>query len=208
MKGSDATIRSHPSTCRLASGRAIAIAVLAVLAFACTSPARTGPTTGGTEPESLAAVSSDELFELTLGASKSSYRPDEVVIIDARLAYKGEQPVTIFHGLGAGGGPLAFGIQEPVPVEGIGPIELAGSYRLSCNATKLNPGQILGAAFAKSGHAVNDGAPLEALQAWFTDPDLILPVGTWHPSVSASLSLDSCGGEQHQLGASIEITVR
>jgi hypothetical protein len=44
-------------------------------------------------------------------------------------------------------------------------------------------------------------------QAFFAEEELALPAGTWQIDAVLNASLDSCGGEQHPLTASVIVRV-
>lgn len=194
--------RSGPSRLAIAT---VVVAVLAVAVWGGVS-GRIGPA-----GPSANSVVSDGTFELSFSASKSRYSESEPIVAKATLTYLGSDPsITIFHGLGADHGPIAFAIDEPVPLPGGGAVKLEAVVRESCVSSVLRPGVPLGVAFAKSGGSDVDASPMpsdDVVQAFFGDPILRLPAGTWHLVALANLSLGGCGGEKHQLMARITITV-
>jgi hypothetical protein len=119
-------------------------------------------------------------FELVLTSDKRVYRPDEPILIEARLTYHGSQSsMVIGHDMGS---PISFGIAEKV----FGLIQVGGLSLLTCEPTTLVRDEPLIEPFRKSG-GVLDGQPHdeEMVMAWMRDPVLRLPVGTWHVTASA-----------------------
>ncbi len=192
------------------------------------APGATGTLSGPTEEPNgpVTTTVADGPFELTIRSAKARYTHDEPIEIDAVLTYRGPDPSTqISHDLGANGGPMAFGIIEPIPVEG-GEIRLKAGYPLICRAdmtpclqpasmcveTPLRHDAKRTDGFQKRMH---DGADLpdgDAAQAaamsYLREPDLHLPPGTWHPYVIAEFSQ---GGvrpcSDYALRAELEIQV-
>ncbi len=190
--------RSAPSRLAVAT---VVVATLAVVVWGGMT-GRFGPAGPGTSN-----VVNDGTFELTLAASKSRYSASDPIVAHATLRYLGSDPsVTIFH---SEIGPVGFAIDEPVPLAGGGAVQLSAISRLMCTSSVLRPGIPLDVAFSKSGGNTAGSPPPsdDVVRAFFGDPVLRLPVGTWHLVALASLSLDSCGGEKHQLQARITIKI-
>ena len=156
------------------------------------------------------SVVSDGMFELALSASRSRYGPSEPIVVSATLRYLGgDAALTIFHGLGADDGPVTFAVDEPVRLSDGGLVRISGLFRDACRSSVIRPGSTLSVPFAKSGgNVVGSPSPgSDVLAAFFKDPGLRLPAGTWHLEALANLSLGGCGGERHQLRTSITVTV-
>ena len=190
--------RSAPSRLAVAT---VVVATLAVVVWGGVT-GRFGPAGPG-----ASSVVNDGTFELTLAASKSRYSASDPIVAHATLRYLGSDPsVTIFH---SEIGPVGFAIDEPVPLAGGGAVQLSAISRLMCTSSVLRPGIPLDVAFSKSGGNTAGSPPPsdDVVRAFFGDPVLRLPVGTWHLVALASLSLDSCGGEKHQLQARITIKI-
>jgi len=201
---------------RTRTGAAWSLGAVAVLALALVGATilRGAPTASSTPPATdtpVVATDVDGPFELTIRSAKAMYEANEAVEIEARLTYHGAGPaITIGHALGAGGSPMAFGVAEPVPVEGLATFDLGPGYRDSCNRTELQADEPLVTAFSKSGSPRSDASdPLfDAVSAWFREP-LVLPAGVWHPYVVASFGVGGCVGRDRgiELRADIEIRV-
>ena len=140
-------------------------------------------------------------FQLTIRATKARYAPDEPIEISASLTYLGgDESVQLWHG---GGSPMAFGIREPV-----NGLTLSPSWRLSCTPTELVRKGSIEQAFTKSGGF--DGTDPHAVEwrAFFDEPRLFLPEGTWHPYVQATFSVGGCGAGNVRFRVQLEIEVR
>jgi len=199
-------VRGLPGRLTLAIGLVATVAV-AVWAGGIGRP----PGPASTNDQGIESVSIDGPFELTIRSTKAVYEADEPIEVLAALAYRGAAPgVVIFHGLGVAGGPLAFGVVEPVEVPGIGLVELVGGYRLSCVSSILDPAADMSEPFAKGGHPVDEGPggpSFEEVQRYFSDRVLRLPPGTWHVYAVADFSVGGCGGERHSMQAELTIGV-
>lgn len=165
---------------------------------------------GGTAG-SLIAADSDGDFTLTLRSAKAVYRPNEPIDMTASLTFGGPAAgAQIAHGLGANGGPLGFGILEPVAVPGVGLIQLGGGYRLACVESTLRRDAPITSPYAKGGTPVQDppdGPTFEELQAYMADRVLRLPAGTWHVYAIARFSTGGCAGQKYELRAELTIEV-
>ena len=139
-------------------------------------------------------------FELTVRATKGRYVAGEPIEISAMLTYLGQEAtVRIAHGNGS---PMSFGIVEPV-----NGLTLSPSWRASCEQSELTRGVPLDKAFAKSGGFSGDDPRAAEWERFYAEPALMLPVGTWHPYVSAQFSSGSCSANGMGLRAEIEIEV-
>lgn len=130
------------------------------------------PTEPANPPQSATVRDGD--FELTMRSDKTRYAPNEAIGVTTSLTYLGtEELIEIGHHVGSG--PLVVAIREPVYG-----VELQPMTRLGCTASTLQRGIPL----TESGLAVfvpvPDGPAAESFRAFFFDPVLRLPVGTWH----------------------------
>lgn len=196
----------------------IAVLVIAtvVAGLAKLGPFAPGTTQGGNGP--VTSTNLDGQFELTVRSAKARYTVSEPLEIEATLVYRGAGDVVISHAQGAPvpgrgsvdgpdtggiGGPLGFGIVEPV----IGDLVLGPSWAESCERTTLVRDVPLTVPFAKSGGFSGSNPRADEYRALLTDPVLRLTHGVWHVYAVAEFSLGGCGGEQHALRATIEVEV-
>ena len=146
-------------------------------------------------------------FELTIRSERARYEAGEPVEISASLTYHGAEPVTIVHALGVGdpdaegGGPLGFGIVEPV----IGNLRLETVWLTSRNTTTLAPGASITSPFAKGTATSGSDPRIPEYTAYLEDPVLRLASGTWHPYAIADFSVGE--GADVSIRAEIEIQV-
>lgn len=151
-----------------------------------------------TEP--VVSTSRDGDFDLVLRAGKHVYAPNEPIDITAALTYRGAaETVDISTD---SGGPIVFGIFEKV----YGEIQIGGLSDLMCKHSTLTRDQPLVSTFKKMGGFDGDHPQASQFQAFFADPQLRLPTGTWH--IYAASGSPCLGSEiAYSLRAEIEIVV-
>lgn len=154
-------------------------------------PAPTGP---------VSATSTEGSYELTIRSEHGMYAASESVIVNASLMYRGPDPqVTVTHGLD---GPVFFGVTEPVSGFRLSPIVAE-----SCNGSTLSRNVPVDVAFRKSGSSIDQNTPLSAANAFFMDPVLRLPAGTWHVYAVADFQIGQCGVGAQTYNVRAEITI-
>ena len=79
---------------------------------------------------------------------------------------------------------------------------MSGSANDVCQSTSLTKDQPMSTAFEKSG---TTDAGFD--EAWYRDPMLLLPVGSWRIAASLDVYVGGCGGERHQLSVGNTIQV-
>jgi hypothetical protein len=199
----------------------VALAALAgIVRLSQVGPGATGaPITSQRPPaEPISATVNDGLFDLTIRANSDRYAVGEPIAIDAVLVYRGVEPITISHAQGAPvpgrgsavgpdtggtGGPIGFGILEPV----LGDLRLGESWAESCERTTLQPGQPLVVPFAKGGAWSSDDPRAAEYLAFVQDPALTLAPGTWHAYAVAWFYVGDCGGDEHKPRVELEFEV-
>ena len=151
------------------------------------SPESTGPIIASTEDESL---------RLSLSTPKGTYGTDEVIQPIASLTYLGAlESLEVFHAAS----PIGFTIREVG-----GDRVMGGGMDTPCLFTKLRRDQPVEFQFAKAGAP---GQPNEFDRAWYDDPALRLPIGTWRVTAALHVSIGDCGGEEHSLTVDNVVTV-
>ena len=136
-------------------------------------------------------------FVLTFTSAKATYAQGEAIDLSASLTYDGPDPaVRIAH---AHLTPLGFGIVEP-----INGVRLSPGWRLSCELEDLTKGIPLERGFRKSG---GDSTSNPNFIPFMNDPQLKLPVGTWHAYAVAEFGLGECGGPSVSIRADLTIEV-
>jgi hypothetical protein len=216
-------VRAGSTTRRLALAGLVPLLVVGVVGTLLTGLAKVGPfapgaseTPGSSEFSGpLLATKRSGDFELTIRAAKGKYGTGEAIEIEATLAYLGQDPVVIHHAQGASvpgrgnvdgpdtggrGGPIGFGVVEPV----LGDLNLSPVWAESCERTTLNPAEEVAVPFQKNG-AWSGNHP--EYEAYLRDPILRLTAGIWHVYAVAEFSIGDCGAAQVQMRAELEITV-
>lgn len=187
----------------------IGLVALVVLIVAVAGITHAGPLPGGA-PVATGPVSTSQQsgpFELTIRSEKSEYAPGEAIGVTATLAYHGpDEAVDISHdgGTEAPPWPTRFGIEEPV----IGDLVLSPFSDLVCGGSTLRRDSPEVAPFAKAGAFSGEGPLASAYQAYFKDPVLRLPAGTWHIYAVADFGIGHvCGEATIKLKATITILI-
>jgi hypothetical protein len=98
--------------------------------------------------------------------------------------------------------PIGFRIEEVGGVR-----KMAGGMRQPCGSTELTKGIATDIPFAKAGSPDNPKDGFD--QAWYEDPVLRLPEGSWRiiAYLDVQIGGDGCAGEPHQLTVENAITV-
>ena len=165
----------------------VAAAIIVVLAGLALRPP---PTVTSSNPGPVVASAADAEFRLTLTTPKRTYTPQDAIEPVASITYLGpDQTATIFHATK----PAQFRIEE---VDG--PRAMGGATRLPCVSTALVKGTPIDVAFGKGGSPTDDPSRGFDL-AWYEDPVLRLPPGTWRIVASLDVTLGGCSGERHAL---------
>ena len=200
------SVRAGTTTRRLALGGMVPILAVAVAGTLLAALAKVGPFAPGATARSVPVVATTTggPFELAIRSSKARYAPGEAIAIEATLTYRGPEPsLQIAHAQGAAGGPVGFGIDEPV----LGELRLSPSWSESCERSTLQPGQPLTVPFEKSAAWSGNDPRSSEYQAVVLEPALRLSAGTWHPYAIAEFSIGECSAYQIEMRVGIEIEV-
>lgn len=147
--------------------------------------------------EPVSAVADDGVFRLEIGIPQVDYATTDPIRPSARLSYIGAQDAVVY---GHASPAVYFTIQQLD-----GSAQMGGGADDLCELTTLRRDQPAVVAFAKAGQ-IGLGFDL----AWFRDPVLRLPAGTWRIGVSFEGTIPACdiGSETHRLAAFQDIVVR
>jgi hypothetical protein len=181
---------------------AIALA-LAVPALACGSPAPSpSPAESLPSAEPIEAhAGGPDGFELILRADKQAYAVDEPMTVGATLVYRG--PRDSIDGFGSGSGPIMFTLEQLD-----GPIDTGGAMNSDCARHTFVRDEVVSRPFQKSG-GFSDDDPLAGFwRAFYADPQLRLPAGTWRITAATAFDLGDCGGQPVRHSASIVVVTR
>lgn len=146
------------------------------------------------------ATDRDELFRIAIEADKARYQVNEPISVHATLEYIGQAEATTITS--AYDGPVYFGIEQLD-----GSIDMGPAMRTSCVTYRYRSGDRETIPFQKSGGFDGSDALADFWSSYFAEPQLRLPRGEYRIFVVVPYSLRTCGGEKHELEASVIVTV-
>jgi hypothetical protein len=156
------------------------------------------PTPSVSPDSPVIATAADASFRLTLTTPRATYGPDDAIEPVASVTYLGpEATETMFHAAY----PIGFQIEEVG-----GERSMGGGMDLPCLRTELAKGEAADLSFSKAGSPDDPKQGFD--RAWYEDPVLRLPAGTWRIIANLDVSLGDCGGERHQLTVENVIVVK
>jgi hypothetical protein len=156
-----------------------------------TEPPRTGPGPGR-------ATAEDASFRLALTTPRTTYSAEDPIEPVATMTYLGPRAAeTIFHAAY----PIGFRIEEVG-----GQRSMGGGMDQPCLRTELAKGGSAVLPFAKAGSPDDPTQGFD--RAWYEDPVLRLPAGTWRIVAYLDVFIGDCGGEGHQLIVENVVVVR
>jgi len=173
-------------------GRSIGVVAFAVVALVAGLLVRALPTTGpaATPGGPVTASVEDANFRLTLTTPHGTYGPDDPIESVASVTYLGPKASeTMYHAMR----PMGFQIEEVDSKRAMG-----GGMDQPCLRTAVANGQSVSLPFEKAG-AIADDPATGFDRAWYEDPVLRLPTGTWRIVAYLDVALGDCGGESHKL---------
>jgi hypothetical protein len=187
--------------------RLIGLLPLAVVLAACaTTPPPASPATptaqstdAGATPGPVTVTDADGRFRLDFQLPRRSFTEGEAIEGTAVLSLLGPGKGQVGA---SGGGPIVFGIREITGTRQIGP-----ASRASCGLFPIGEGAPITSGIVKSGGWNGEDANAAFFEAFFRDPELHLPAGTWEITAYASFSEGDCGPNPHELHAPIRIEV-
>jgi hypothetical protein len=163
------------------------------------SPTATPTGTAAPSPSEGAVIGSvgDGIFRLDLKTPHGIYGPGDAIEPVATLFYIGPDSTVTF---GHGAPTISFRIEEIG-----GDRRMGGFVEDVCQSTTLERGQPTTFPFVKAGTV---SATFD--QAWYADPTLHLPTGTWQILADLDAYVDSCGldADIHKLTVATTIVVR
>jgi hypothetical protein len=140
-------------------------------------------------PPAITAEAALNGLSLRAVAAAGTVASGEVIEITATLAPIGPEPLKL---TGARGGLVGFSVTRLEDGLTTGP----PGTRLDCKAYVLTQEEPMVVPFAKSGGFSPDDPNADFMEAYFGDPELILPPGTWRIDVRAVGHLGhECGGD-------------
>jgi len=137
----------------------------------------------------VVASAEDTSFRLDLTTPQATYGPEDAIEPIATMTYLGPRATeTIFHAAY----PIGFRIEEVG-----GQWLMGGGMDTPCLRTELAKGESAVLPFAKAGSPDDPTQGFD--RAWYEDPVLRLPAGTWRIIAYLNVSLGDCAGEPHEL---------
>lgn len=187
-RGPDRSVR--PGVVALAFGL-VAVLVACAGETSPSSPAEDGP---------VSVTAADAGFRLTLESSGRTFVDGQPIEVRATLVYEGDAPeATVW---GSGDGPVFFSLSQ---VDG--PIVIGSAASDDCTNRVFARGVPVPFPFVKSGGFSNDDPNAAFYRAFFADPQLRLPAGTWRIVGQATGYLAPCEMEAPTLDVRTEIQV-
>jgi hypothetical protein len=178
---------------RLAVGTAAALVLVVVIG----GLALRGRPTTISPAGPVVASAEDKNFRLDLTTPQATYKPEDAIEPVARMTYLGPRATeTIFHAAY----PIGFRIEEVG-----GQRLMGGGMDTPCLRTELAKGESAVLPFAKAGSPDDPRQGFD--RAWYEDPVLRLPAGTWRIIAYLNVSLSDCAGEPHELTVENEVNV-
>jgi len=179
----------------------VVVAALAVERWASGASAVASPQPSTTAPVAeVEGTDVDPLFAVRIRAEPAVYRSGQPIRITAWLTYTG--PKAEEKLVGSGSGLVLFSWEQ-----------LDGRLRQEAVATadcvpySIKRVEPLVVPFAKAGAYQGDDPDVGFWQQYFADPVLRLPAGRYRIQALPRLTIGECGGPEHRLDATVEITV-
>ena len=164
-----------------------ALAVVALVVVGGLAIRSAAPTTRPGGP--VVGTAEDANFRLVLTTPRTTYTTSDAIDPVASVTYLGPKASeTMFHAMY----PIGFRIEEVGGVRNMG-----GGMDQPCISTELAKGASDVLPFGKAGSPDDPKAGFDI--AWYQDPVLRLPLGTWRIIADLDIQLGKCGGEPHQL---------
>ena len=170
----------------------------AVAPVPATSSASPAPTASAVPSESpgLSRSTDDGVFELTVTTPQSTWVADEPIEVGATFTYVGDEETAPY-----GGDTVLFEVEQLD-----GPVDSGYSRDLACPGDSYSRGQARTFSLAKSGHFDPRADDAAFWRAWFEDPDLRLPAGTYRIIAHGQYARPDCT-DGTGIEAAVEIEV-
>lgn len=159
----------------------------------------TGPEITSGAP--VTASDDDGTFRLTFEVGQERYRAGQLIEAAAVLAYTGTADQVVM--LGSSHSLVGFGLSGGAPAVRIGP-----AFTSDCAPHPISPAKPLVFPFTKSGAYIPGDPEAAFAAAYFAQPELRLPAGTWTIGAGTSFYVGAdCGDQLHSLSVDVTITV-
>lgn len=186
---------------RLVLFGAVALFVAGCLAAPTPTPLGPDELPGPSNPELAAGTARQGDLALSVTAEPAVVAAGETIGVTATISNEGEDPLVVS---GPSSGVVFFSVTRLEDGLSSGPPAIEGDCALQAFA----PGQPVGYRFKKSGIFTDDDADADFRRAYFRDPELRLPSGTWRIDIStAGVVGEECRGDPLAIEISLVVTV-
>jgi hypothetical protein len=145
------------------------------------------------------SASTDGAYRLELVLPRLSWNVGDPISGTAILSLTGSLPTKVY----GSGELIAFTFDEVGGNRRAGPL-----WDLSCTTHALDPASPMTTALYKSGSSDTSQPDVDFLRAFFADPQIHLPAGTWDITAIADLNAGAgCSGARHMIQATVRIRV-
>jgi hypothetical protein len=172
------------------------VGLVALVAIGCGSP----PPSTEEPVHPLQAPAEDGEFRLVVTADTDRYVAGAPISVATELSYLGLRPAVRLVGSGSG-------LVQVSLLQLDGPLRIDAASTADCANHKIAPGAPIARPYAKSGGWSGEDPNAGFYQAFFADPVLRLPRGTWRVVARAEFYVDDCPGPAHKLEAAVELVV-
>jgi hypothetical protein len=175
-------------------------ACLLVVTSCASGPSTTTPTATAAATPIGVGLAEDGAFRLSIHAASGTQKASEAIDVLATLTYiGGAQTMTA---VGSGSGLVGFSLRQLD-----GHLTMGWAHTNDCHTYPMERGVVVPMAFVKSAGFIGEDPDAAFWRAYLADPVMHLPVGTWQIDAVLDSTLSVCGGERHQLTASVVIVL-
>jgi hypothetical protein len=146
------------------------------------------------------AETADAEFRLVLKANSARHAVGVPIALLTELHYIGRQPQVRLAGSGSG-----LVVVSMTQLDG--PLQIAGGGTDDCVGYSIAPGEPIVKPYVKSGGWSADDPNAAFYGAFFADPLLRLPRGTWRVFATTQFFVGDCPGPSHTLAATLDVVV-
>ena len=185
--------------------RPLAALLIATAIAACSAPGGAhGPTTAGPSgagaSSSVSTSTTDGPFRLEIVMPKASWTTGEVITGSSTLSIADASAATVS---GSGGGVTAFSYDQ---VDG--PHHTGYGQTSDCVGYPISPTAPITQPLSKSGGFGAEDPDVDFMRSFLLNPEIHLPPGTWDvTAIAMFVAAPMCGGDQHEMRATVRITV-
>jgi hypothetical protein len=148
----------------------------------------------------IQAQAADAEFRLVLRADGARHPVGAPIALVTELHYIGPLPQVQLAGSGSG---LVIVSMSQLD----GPLEIGGAATADCQRYVIGPGLPMVRPYVKNGGWDGDDPNAAFYRAFFADPLLRLPRGTWRVIATTEFFVGDCPGPSHKLDATLELVV-